>query len=66
MDLSCVNEEIKAFNKKMHKIVKLENNVKIFDFKLDSSCYNRHGLHLNVTGKEKVREMIINQMDIYN
>jgi hypothetical protein len=66
MDLSCVNEEIKVFNRKMHKIIKLENNVKILDIKLDRSCYTRHGLHLNVTGKEKVREMIINQMDIYN
>jgi hypothetical protein len=56
MDLSRVNEEIKIFNRKMHKIMKLENNVKILDIKLDRSCYTRHGLHLNVTGKEKVRD----------
>jgi hypothetical protein len=35
MDLSCVNEEIKAYNRKMHKIMKLESNVKILDIKLD-------------------------------
>jgi hypothetical protein len=40
----------------------LENNVIILDIKLDRSCYTRHGLHLNVTGKERVREMIINQI----
>jgi hypothetical protein len=62
MDLSCANEEIKVFYRKMHKIMKLENNVKILDIKLDRSCYTKHGLHLNVTGKEKVREMIINQI----
>jgi hypothetical protein len=66
MGLLCVNEEIKVFNRKMLKIMKLENNVKIFYIKLERSCYTRRGLHLNVTGKEKVREMIINQMDIYN
>jgi hypothetical protein len=27
MDLSCVNEEIKVFNRKMHKIMKLDNNI---------------------------------------
>jgi hypothetical protein len=59
MDLSCVNEEIKVFNRKMHKIM---NNVKILDITLDRSCYTRHGLHLNVSGKEKVREIIINKI----
>jgi hypothetical protein len=64
MDLSCVNEGIKVFNRKMHKIMKLENNAKILvlHIKSDRSCYTRHGLHLNVTLKEKVREIIINQI----
>jgi hypothetical protein len=53
MDSSCVNEEIKVFNRKMHKIMKLESNVEILDIKLDRSCYTRHGLHLNITGKKK-------------
>jgi capsular polysaccharide biosynthesis protein len=62
MDFSCVNEEIKVFNRKMHKIMKLESNVKILDIKLDRSCYTRHGLHLNIIGKKRVQEMMINQI----
>jgi translation initiation factor RLI1 len=67
MDLLCVNEEIKVLNRKMYKIMKLENNVTILDITLDRSCYcyTRHGLYLNVTGKEKVREMIINQIQTF-
>jgi hypothetical protein len=62
MEFSCVNEEIKIFNRKMHKIMKLENNVKILDTNLDRSCYTKHGLHLNRIGKESVMETIINQI----
>jgi hypothetical protein len=36
MDISCVNEEIKVFNRKMHKIIKLESNVKILEIELDN------------------------------
>lgn len=42
--------------------MKLESNVKILDIKLGRSCYTRHGLHLNKIGKEKVKEMMINQI----
>jgi capsular polysaccharide biosynthesis protein len=65
MDFSCVNEEIKVFNRKMHKIMKLESNVEILDIKLDRSCYTRHGLHLNRMGKERVEEMLINQIQTF-
>jgi hypothetical protein len=47
MDLSCVNEEVKTYNRKMRKIMKLEGHVKILDIRSDRSCYTRHGLHLN-------------------
>ena len=66
MDSSCVNEEIKVFNRKVHKIMKLENNVKILNINLDRSCYTRHGLHLNATGKERMIEMIINQLQSFS
>jgi hypothetical protein len=65
MDFSCVSEEIKVFNRKMHKIMKLESNVKILDIKLDRSCYTKHGLHLNIIGKKEVKEMMINQIQTF-
>jgi hypothetical protein len=64
MKSSCVNDEIKIFNRGRHKIMKLENNVKILDFNLDRSCHTKHGLHLNTAGKERVIEMVINQLMI--
>jgi hypothetical protein len=42
--------------------MKPEGHVKILDIRLDRSCYTKHGLHLNKTGKEKVREMVINMI----
>jgi hypothetical protein len=62
MEFSCVNEEIKIFNRKMHKIMKLKNNVKILDTNVDRSCYTKPGLHLNRIGKERVMERILNQI----
>ena len=52
MESSCVSEEMKVFNRKMHNIMKSESNVKILEIELDRSCYTRHGLHLNVIGKK--------------
>jgi hypothetical protein len=51
MESSCVNEEVKIFNRKMHKIMKPQCNVRILDIVLDRSCFTRQGLHLNGTGK---------------
>jgi hypothetical protein len=42
--------------------MKLENNVKILYITLYRSCHTKHGLHLNTAGKERVIEMIINQL----
>jgi hypothetical protein len=59
MESSCVNEEIKVFNRKLHKIMKRQSNVKILKCDLDRSCFTRHGLHLNRMGKNKMSERII-------
>jgi hypothetical protein len=62
MEFSCVNEEIKIFNRKTHKIMKVENNVKILDTNLDRSYYTKHRLNLYRIGKERVMERILNQI----
>jgi RNase H-fold protein (predicted Holliday junction resolvase) len=62
MESSCVNEEIKIFNRKMHKIMKLQSNVRILDIVLDRSCFTRQGLHLNGIGKNRMKEMIVKQI----
>jgi hypothetical protein len=57
-ETSCINNEIQVFNRKLHKIFKTRDNVKILDINLHRSHFTHHGLHLNTIGKETVAEML--------
>jgi hypothetical protein len=57
-ETSCINNEVQVFNRKLHKIFKERNNVKILDINLHRNNFTQHGLHLNTTGKEKVAKTI--------
>jgi len=48
---SCVNKEIHSFNRKLHKIMKNKEMVKILDCDIVREGFTRHGQHLNATGK---------------
>jgi uncharacterized Zn finger protein len=61
-EFSCVNAEIKVFNRKLNKIMKIQENVKILDLELDRSCFTKHGLHLNSTGKNKIEANILTKL----
>jgi hypothetical protein len=54
----CVNREVVVFNRKLHKIVKIMDNVKLLQTKLNRNDFTRHGLHLNVSGIAKMAELI--------
>jgi len=56
---SCINNEVQVFNRKLHKIFKARDNVTILDINLHRNDFTQHGLHLNTTGKEKIAEMIV-------
>jgi hypothetical protein len=62
LQTSCVNEKIKVFNRKVRKRMKIHSNVRILDYDLDRSCFTRHGLHLNGNGKNRIKEIMINQI----
>jgi lysophospholipase L1-like esterase len=49
---SCVNKEVKVFNRKLNKIVKRYNHIKLIDMSDKRGHYTQHGLHMNKTGKE--------------
>jgi len=49
---SCVNKEVKVFNKKLNKIMKRYNHIKVTDMSAKRDHYTQHGLHMNKTGKE--------------
>jgi glutamate formiminotransferase len=52
--LSCVNNEVKVFNRKLLKIKKAHNNMEILDVDTSRGHFTRHGLHMNGMGKEKM------------
>jgi hypothetical protein len=49
---SCVNKEVKVFNRKLNEIVERYSHVKAVDMSTKRDHYTRHGLHMNKTGKD--------------
>jgi hypothetical protein len=50
----CVNKETQAYNRKLRKIMKSWQHVKVIDTTLPRENFTRHGLHLNATGKDRI------------
>ena len=55
---SCVNKEIRVFNRKLSKIMKPYNRVLMVSADTDRKFFTRHGLHLNNLGKEKIASKV--------
>jgi hypothetical protein len=55
---SCVNKEVVVFNKKLHKIIKTVDNVELLQSKLNRNDFTGHGLHLNISRKGKIADLI--------
>jgi len=53
-----VSKEIEVFTRKVHKVVKTADNVKIIQANLSRNDFTHHGLHLNIYGKEKMAKLI--------
>jgi len=49
---SCVNSEVLSYDKQLRKRMKQYNNVKILEMDLEMKYFTKHGLHLNLSGKE--------------
>jgi len=49
---SCVNSKVLSYNKQLRKRMKQYNNVKILETDLERKYFMKHGLHLNLSGKE--------------
>ena len=58
LEWSCVNNEIKAFNRKLLKLVKPYKHVLIVTADTDRKFFTRHGLHLNNLGKEDIASKV--------
>jgi len=55
---SCVNKEIYSFNRKLHKVMKNKEKVKILDYDITRVGFTCHGQHLNSAGKSKMAQSI--------
>jgi hypothetical protein len=55
---SCVNQEVKVFNRKLCKYLKAYKNTLIVEVDSNRDYYTRHGLHLNRKGKELIAKKI--------
>jgi hypothetical protein len=56
--LSCVNNEVIVFNRKLQKMMMTYNNMEILDVDISRGHFTRHGLHMNEMGKEKMASKI--------
>jgi hypothetical protein len=53
-----VNNEVKAFNRKLSKLVKPYKYVLIVTADTDRKFFTRHGLHLNNLGKNDIASKV--------
>jgi hypothetical protein len=58
-DQSCVNKEVKNFNRKLGKHLKLLECAHYIEINYDRKHHTRHGLHLNAKGKEYVAKQLV-------
>jgi hypothetical protein len=56
---SCVNSEIRSFNRKLMKSTESHNRVSMLEMCCDSKHFTNHGLHLNSLGKEVMAKKIV-------
>ena len=65
MDLkSCVNEEVKVYNRKLKKCLKTCENTEILEIDSNRNLFTKHGLHLNSKGKDQIAEKIAQSIEI--
>jgi hypothetical protein len=56
---SCVNQEVNVYHRKLKKHLKPFDNACVIDVDTDRDLFTRHGLHLNLKGKEKTASTIM-------
>jgi len=56
---SCVNNEIRAFNRKLMKSVRAFKHASVLEMTSDRNHFTKHGLHLNGLGKEVLSKQIL-------
>ena len=50
----CVNDEVKVYNRKLKKHLKVFGNTCVIEVESNRDLFTRHGLHVNSKGKEQI------------
>jgi RNase H-fold protein (predicted Holliday junction resolvase) len=56
---SCVNNEVKVYNRKLKKHLKVFSNTCVIEVDSNRDLFTRHGLHMNSKGKEQTARQIV-------
>jgi lysophospholipase L1-like esterase len=56
---SCVNDEVKMYNRKLKKGVQEVGNTCVIEVDSRRDLFTRHGLHLNSKGKEQIAKKTV-------
>jgi len=62
MQSSCVNNEIRSFNRKLVKSVRAFKHASVLEMTSDRNHFTKHGLHLNSLGKEVLSKQIVSHV----
>ena len=61
-EASCVNKEIKSFNRKLTQIMKRYTNTEVIEMGTEREHHTKHGLHMNKKGKNHITRKIVNSI----
>jgi flagellar biosynthesis regulator FlbT len=62
METSCVNREIRIFNRKLQKFTEVFKHVSIIEMNNDRETFTSHGLHLNNLGQQQIAKQVANEI----
>ena len=62
MQSSCVNNEIRSFNRKLMKSGRAFKHASVLEMTSDRNHFTKHGLHLNGLGKEVPSKQIVSHI----
>jgi lysophospholipase L1-like esterase len=61
---SCVNDEVKVYNRKLKKHLKVFGNTCVIEVDFNRDLFKRRGLHMNSTGKEQIAGKIVKTIKV--
>jgi len=62
-ETSCVNTEIKRYNRKLNDIMRRYNHSKVINMSANRDHYTTHGLHMNKAGKDWLARRIADSIN---